>query len=224
MSVEQLVGISRDTHDKVRMERRDVLVASLVREFGCALLRVVEIKSVLHGLGAERSHRGVLLDGVAVWNDDHDRHLEVPPRKGKALAVIASRCAYNPLDLGALALQTLDIGKPTSHLECADRRVVLVFDHNLNTKPLLQERPSILRRGWHDRTHHIGSALEIVQAEHECAYVDREQENERPKRSGSACLHFIAVNPARGRRSTGTATLELVVDVSGPRPVIVGET
>ena len=35
---------------------------------------------------------------------------------------------------------------------------------------------------------------------------------------------FIAVNPARGRRSTGTATLKLVVDVSGPRPVIVAET
>jgi hypothetical protein len=39
-----------------------------------------------------------------------------------------------------------------------------------------------------------------------------------------AVFDFIAVNPARGRRSTGSATLELVVDVSGPRPVIVAET
>ena len=39
-----------------------------------------------------------------------------------------------------------------------------------------------------------------------------------------AVFDFIAVNPARGRRSTGTAMLELVVDVSGPRPVIAAET
>ena len=39
-----------------------------------------------------------------------------------------------------------------------------------------------------------------------------------------AVFNFIAVNPARGRRSTGTAMLELVVDVSGPRPVIAAET
>jgi hypothetical protein len=39
-----------------------------------------------------------------------------------------------------------------------------------------------------------------------------------------AVFDFIAVNPARRRRSSGTATLDLVVDVSGPRPVIVAET
>jgi hypothetical protein len=39
-----------------------------------------------------------------------------------------------------------------------------------------------------------------------------------------AVFDFIAENPARRRRSTGTATLKLVVDVSGPRPVIVAET
>jgi hypothetical protein len=39
-----------------------------------------------------------------------------------------------------------------------------------------------------------------------------------------AVFDFIAMNPARRRRSTGTATLDLVVDVSGPRPVIVAET
>src|SRR3954469_5938109 len=197
MSVEQLVGIRRDTYDEVRMERRDVLVAPLGREFCCPLLRVVEIKSVLHDLGAERSHRGVLLDGVTVWHDDHDRHLEVTPRKGKALAVIASRRAYDPLHLGALALQTRDVGQPTSHLECADGRVVLVFDHNLHAKPLLQERPGILWRGWHYRTHHIGSALKIVQAEHHGAHVDREEENERPRRSGSAC--YIPALSVSGR-------------------------
>jgi len=39
-----------------------------------------------------------------------------------------------------------------------------------------------------------------------------------------AVFDFLAENPARRRRSTGTATLKLVVDVSGPRPVIVAET
>ena len=35
---------------------------------------------------------------------------------------------------------------------------------------------------------------------------------------------FAAENPDRGRRSSGTANLELGISVAGPRPVIVAET
>jgi hypothetical protein len=35
---------------------------------------------------------------------------------------------------------------------------------------------------------------------------------------------FVALNPARRRRSEGTATLELVVSVAGQQPVIIAET
>ena len=87
-------------------------------------------------LGSECPHRGILLDRVPVWNDDDDRHLEVPAGEGKALAVIAPGRAYDPLYLGALAIQALNVGKPASHLECPDRRVVLVLDHHFDAEPL----------------------------------------------------------------------------------------
>jgi len=69
-------------------------------------------------------------------NHDHDRQPKVAPGEGKALAVIAPRRAYDAVHLGALALQTLNVGKPPSHLEGSDRRVVLMLDHHLDAEAL----------------------------------------------------------------------------------------
>ena len=102
---------------RARGERRGVLARGL------------EVVAVLDQLGAERAHRGVLLDRVAVRHDDRRRARR-------------ARCAANAIDWpwlprvalttprspGSRAQQRVEVDQPAAQLERADRRVVLVLD------------------------------------------------------------------------------------------------
>src|SRR5215203_4463727 len=95
-------------------------------------------------------------------HDKHNRHREVLPGIGEALAVVAARCAHDAFHLGPVALETIYVIDSASHLEGADRSVVLVLDYDFESEAPLEERPSVLR-GWrHDRTYDGRRALKIV--------------------------------------------------------------
>ena len=120
------------------MERRHHVEAG---ELGAALgffARRLKILAMLDQLGAERAHGAVLLDRIAPRHIDHGRHAVAAGRESEALAVIAARGGNDPGRIRPLALQPVEIDQPAAHLEGADRRVVLVLDHDARAEPLRQ--------------------------------------------------------------------------------------
>jgi hypothetical protein len=59
--------------------------------------------------------------------------------------MIAARGGNNPLYLWPFALEPVKINDAAADLESADRRVVLVFDHDFHAGHRLEQRPGILR-------------------------------------------------------------------------------
>ena len=131
------------------MERRHHVQAG---ELGAALgffARRLKILAMLDQFGAERAHGAVLLDRIAVRHIDHGRNAVAAGREGEALPVIAARGGDDPGRVRPLALQPVEIDQPAAHLEGADRRVVLVLDHDGRAEPLRQQRPRMRRRRRH---------------------------------------------------------------------------
>src|SRR5512135_2961383 len=97
--------------------------------FGMALgllARGLKILAIFDEIGAERGHRAIFLNGVAVWHIDRHGEAVTASGKGHALPVIAARRRDQPVYLRIFALEALDIDEPAAHFECADRGVVLV--------------------------------------------------------------------------------------------------
>ena len=59
--------------------------------------------------------------------------------------MIAARRRDDPVRRAAFPCQPADIDQPTSNLEGADRRVVLVLHPELGANALAKQRPAILR-------------------------------------------------------------------------------
>ena len=130
--------------------------------FGCRL----KIRAMLDQFGAERAHRAVLLDRIALWHVDHRRHAVTAGGEGKALPVIAARGGNDPGRVRRLALQPVEIDQPAAHLEGADRRVVLVLDHDGRAEPLRQQRPGMRRRRRHRLADDFVRAFEFGEVKH----------------------------------------------------------
>ena len=100
--------------------------------------RRLKILAMLDQFGAERAHGAVLLDRIAPRHIDHGRNAVAAGREGEALPVIAARGGNDPGRVRPLPLQPVEIDQPAAHLEGADRRVVLVLDHDVSAEPLRQ--------------------------------------------------------------------------------------
>jgi hypothetical protein len=82
------------------------------------------------------------------------------------LAVIAARRADHAVDMRPLALEPVEIDEPAAHLEGADRRVVLVLDHDFCADAGGEQRPNKLRRFRHRRAHDGQDRSELGESEH----------------------------------------------------------
>jgi hypothetical protein len=146
---EQLEAVRGHAAGEVGMERWHHLEPALGRNRGGVLASLLEVPAVLDHLGAEPSHRGVLLGAVAVRHEDHDRHPVRAAGVGEALAVVAARGGDDPGDVWTLAHQTLEVDQPATHLERARGRVVLVLDPHLDriltlAHELAEQGPDVL--------------------------------------------------------------------------------
>ena len=120
------------------MERRHHVEAG---ELGVALGFFggrLKVLAMLDQFGAERAHGAVLLDRITLRHIDHGRNAVAAGREGKALPVIAARGGNDPGRVRPLPLQPVEIDQPAAHLEGADRRVVLMLDHDDRAEPLRQ--------------------------------------------------------------------------------------
>ena len=109
----------------------------------------LEVVAMFDQLGTERPHRAVLLDGIAMRHIDRRRDAGAACRERQAPAVITARRRDDAGHVGLLALEPVEVDEPAAYLEGADRRVVLVLDHDRTTEPLRQQRPGV-RRGRRD--------------------------------------------------------------------------
>src|SRR5581483_3831440 len=99
------------------------------------LTRRLEILAMLDQLGAEGAHRAVLLDRIAARHIDHRRHAMTVCGERKTLAVVTARGGNDAGHIRLLALQPLQINETAADLEGADRRVVLMLDHDMRAEP-----------------------------------------------------------------------------------------
>src|SRR5271154_5048674 len=105
------------------MEGRDDLESvTLCMAFGFAA-RGLEILTIFDEVCAERLHRAVFLDRIAMRHIDRHRQSVAAGGKSEALAVIACGRRNDAGRLRALALEPIDINQPAAHLEGAGRRV-----------------------------------------------------------------------------------------------------
>src|SRR6516164_3612198 len=111
-------------------------------------------------------HRCVLLDRIAARYYDRHGNTNACSGKSQRLAVIATRCGGDPLHLRARSFQPVEIDDPAAHLERANRRVVLVLHHDLDTGALLEQRPGILRGRGYARAHQRNYAFKLRKGEH----------------------------------------------------------
>src|SRR5215472_8264885 len=109
-----------------------------------------------------RPHRGVLLDAVAVRDDDDRRQPE--PLRGQCdrLPVIAPRCRNQAARLGRALHQFFHVHDGGAGLERACRGLVFMFHPDLRAETLAQERPAVLRRRLHHTVHGVGSLSHLV--------------------------------------------------------------
>ena len=128
------------------MERRHRFEPALGGHADRLLAGDLEVVTELHDFGAERSHRCVLLDAVAVRHEDRHRHPVRTTGEREALAVVAAGGADDAGHLGPLTNEPIHVHQAATHLEGADRRVVLVLDHHRRSGDLVEHRPPVLRR------------------------------------------------------------------------------
>ena len=80
--------------------------------------------------------------------------------------MIATCSADDAADVLALSPETIEIDKTASHLESANRCVVLVLHNDRGSEALGEKRPSILWCRWHDRAHDGDRPVELIECEH----------------------------------------------------------
>lgn len=135
-------------------------------EGGGMLAGLIEVPAHLDELGAERSHRRVLVARVAFRHDDHTMHAMAPGGKGEALAVIATGGTDHAGRWLRGRREPGEEMQPATHLEGPDGRVVLVLHPYLATGAPGEERPGVLGGGRHCRVHVAGGRFQGVEADH----------------------------------------------------------
>ena len=116
-------------------------------------------------------------------------------RESEALPVIAARGGDDPGRIRPLALQPVEIDQPAPHLEGADRRVVLVLDHDIGAEPLRQQRPRMRRRRRHRLPDDLVCAFEFGEIKH--FFLHPLACSSSPRRRGSSIPETPENNPSR---------------------------
>jgi hypothetical protein len=85
----------------------------------------------------------------------NDGHSNAGARAGECqrLAVISTGRANDASNFRTLSLEAIEKDNAAAYLEGADRRMVLMLHHDLDAKPLPEQRPRILRSRRHALAH-----------------------------------------------------------------------
>ena len=151
---EELDPVGRDATHQIIVERRHHVQAVRLRERNRVLACGLKVGAMLDQLDAERAHRRVLLERVAVRHDDGCREPMQACREADRLTMVAARRADHTTTVRLALSQRVEINEAAAQFERADRRVVLVLDPHLGADPPTEQGPRLLRRrrerGMHD--------------------------------------------------------------------------
>src|ERR1019366_7095823 len=188
---EQFPRIRRRPLPQPLVKRRHVVVPLRLRPAVSLLPRLLEILSVLHQPGAQRSHRPILPRTVAVRHIHHRVHPFAPRRERHRLPEVPARGRYRHPRRAARFPQSPEIHQAAADLEGPQRPVILVLHPDLAPRPLTQQGPAILRRGRHRLIHNLACVFDFL-----------------PRRKGHSSPTFIFFVPANAityENSTGVA-------------------
>src|SRR6185369_15585635 len=113
------------------------------------LQRFLKVMPSLNQLDALSQHGAVLLDAVALRDDNHSLQSEQSGCHPNALTVITPRCRDHALKTGPALLEPFDVDQFSAQLKRANRRVVLVLDLDLSFQALIRKRPAVLESRQH---------------------------------------------------------------------------
>jgi len=95
---------------------------------------------------AKAAHGGILIQAVAVRNDDGDGHAGPRTCIAQGLTMIAAGRGDDTAHMRALPPQAIHVDEPATHLEGAGGSVVLVLDPDCSADPAGEQRRGILCR------------------------------------------------------------------------------
>ena len=109
--------------------------------------------------------------------------------------MIAPRGGHDAAHLGAIALQTVEIGDAAADLECAGRRMVLMLDPDFAAGTGSEQGPGIACGGGECRMHESGGGFKLGKGEHARRIAQDpaeiqgpDKEKGRPADAGAALL------------------------------------
>src|SRR5258705_6464086 len=142
------------------MECRDSVPSALGRDLRGYLRCFLKIPPPFDQLDAERLHGGILLDAVAVRNDDHRWNSIAQSSEADGLSVIPPGGGY---DSGRLsrAGQFVEVDKASTQLECTCWRMVLVLYPHCCSGSCVQQRPPVLWSRRHRLVDERGGGFEV---------------------------------------------------------------
>ena len=162
---EELVRVGGYSAAEVAIERRHGFEAALLSQQQRVLEGRLEIDTMLDQLGAETTHRRVLVGAVAVRHDDRDRQTGGAAGERHTLAMVAAGRADHAVDVRPLANQAVDVHQATAHFERSCRRAVLVLQPDLGPHGLVEQWPGELRCRRHVSGHDLRGVSELVDGE-----------------------------------------------------------
>jgi hypothetical protein len=147
------------------------------------LRRRVVVRPLLHHLGAERAHAGVLLGVVPHGHADDHRRAEDAPRVREAEAVVAARGRAHAA-AARLRVERGERGERVAHLERARRLVVLVLHEHPHARAHRRVELGVVpQRRRHDvRLDALPRAPDVGQ---------RDRHRVLPRRAGRAALGHL---------------------------------
>ena len=159
-------AVGGDAQRQRPVERAHHVQAAGLGQFEGMLVGGLEVVALLDQLGAESAHGTVLLDAIAVGDDDGGAE-PLPGRSvGDALPMVAAGRGDDAADIGVFLTQRVHVDEAAADLERANRRVVLVLDPEFATVALGQQRPATLGRRREGLVDEGGRLLQLGEGRH----------------------------------------------------------
>ena len=125
----------------------------------------VEVATVDHEISTKGLHRPVLALRISFRHHDGGGQAKRSGGQCHGLAVVSAGGRNDAAGAAVFFDMFLDVDDGAARLEGSDRRVVLVFDRDFQTEPLLQQWPGITWGFRHKLAHDRKSGFKVVQGE-----------------------------------------------------------
>ena len=162
MRGQHLQKARRHPRHQMPAHRLHTMPAMLRLERHCMFGRGLKIVAMLDQLRPQCAHRGILLDRVPLWDNDHRAKPVLPRRQRNRLTMVPPRGRDHGAARSQLRPQRVHVDQPTPHLERPNRHVVLMLHPDRPAGPRIDLRPCVLRRGRQVPRHQLSRGPNLI--------------------------------------------------------------